>query len=561
MMTQMTIAPPAAEPVNAGQPKPSEQYTVAQFLLRQLQAWDVKRIYGVIGDANLSVLDELGKQNDIRYIPCRHESAAALMASAEAKLTGKVAVCMATSGPGIANLLNGLADAASDYAPVLAITGQVGTSQIGTHAKQYIDQQKLAAAIAKPSELVGHPDALPELLQQAMTQALLNGQVAHLSIPKDLYERKVQGVIKPYEEHLHQPLYAPGGEVDKLAELIAQAEKPVLLIGRGTASVKAEVRQLAEKLSAAVVTTLPARPLFPNDHELYAGGLGQAGSESSSTLLAESDCILILGATWWPDDYVPTRARILQVDKSRAALGAGHSLHKGIVGDLKQVVPELLQDARMFAASRETWKARVVQVTNEWKARLEAECSGNAEPLAPQRVIQAIAAQAPEQAIVAVDTGEHTLWFNRIFQTKPGQEVLLSGRWRTLGFALPAAIAAKLAEPQRQVIAIAGDGGAVQTLLEFQTAAEQELPIVFVIMNNSSYAMEKNRMENAGMSTLGSIIRNPDFAKIAEACGGIGRKASHMQQLEESLAMAMKSRLPVLIEVATASTPVPHTKI
>ena len=560
-MTPSTLADAAAPPVLAEETKPAADLSVSQFILEQLKAWKIERIYGVIGDANLSLLDELGKQNAIRYVACRHEGGAALMASAEAKLTGRTAVCLATSGPGATNTLNGLADASMDRAPVLALSGQVETAKIGTRAKQYVDQQKLHAAVAGKSELVTHADALSELMEQTLVHGLLQGQVTHLSIPKDLYPAKVKGGIKPYAAHLHQPLAAPDNEIAEVAALLASAERPVLFIGRGVKQAAEHVLQLAEKLSAAVVTTLPARPLFPNDHECYAGGLGQAGSEASSVLLAESDLIVMLGATWWPDDYVPTQARIVQIDWNREAIGLGHPLHKGVVGDLGQIVLKLAAAGHLPAKDRSAWRARVRDACAGWKRQIEAEARADGTPIPPQRVMKTIADHVSDQAIITVDTGDHTLWFNRIFQAKAGQDILVSGRWRTLGFALPAAIAAKLSYPDRQVIAIAGDGGVVQTLMEFQTAAELQLPIVLVVLNNRAYAMEQDRMNAAGLNLTGSAIQNPDFAAIAEACGGSGYRASSPAEFEQSLRRALSGSKPALIDVRTAATPVPHAKI
>ncbi len=560
-MSPSTLTEAPAPPVLADRTKPAAGLSVSQFVLEQLKAWKIERIYGVIGDANLSLLDELGKQNAIRYVACRHESGAALMASAEAKLTGKTAVCLATSGPGVANMLNGLADAAMDRAPVLALSGQVETAKIGTRAKQYVDQQKLNAAVAGKSELLTHADALPELMEQALVHGLLQGRVTHLSVPKDLYPAKVKGGVKPYAAHLHQPLAAPDSEIAEAAALLASAERPVLFIGRGVKRTTEQVVQLAEKLSAAVITTLPARPLFPNDHACYAGGLGQAGSEASSLLLAESDLIVMLGATWWPDDYVPTQARIVQVDWNREALGLGHPLHKGIVGDLGQIVPKLAAAGHISAQDRSAWRARVRDVCSGWKRQIEGEAGADGTPIPPQRVIKTIADHVSDQAVIAVDTGDHTLWFNRIFQAKAGQDILISGRWRTLGFALPAAIAAKLCYPDRQAIAIAGDGGVVQTLMEFQTAVELRLPIVLIVLNNAAYAMEQARMNAADMNLTGSAIQPPDFAAIAEACGGLGYRASSSAEFEQSLREALSGGKPALIDVRTAATPVPHAKI
>jgi pyruvate dehydrogenase (quinone)/pyruvate oxidase len=559
-MAVSTITPTNKQPVLSGQKKPASNLNVAQFILEQLYVWGIKRIYGVIGDATLYVLDELGKQNRIQYVACRHESAAAMMASAEAKLTGRVAVCMATSGPGAANLLNGLADAFMDRAPVLAITGQVETAKIGTKSKQYINQQQLFGAVTAKSELLANPDALPELMQTCLTQALTLGTVTHLSIPKDMFQAKVNGIVTPFGHHLRQPMLSPKKTVMDAAVLLTNSEKPVLLAGGGISKTADQIRKLAETTGAAVVTTFEARCLFPNDHELYAGGVGQAGSEASAILLAESDLIVIMGATWWPDEYVPTQARIVQFDMSEANIGIGHGLELGVVGDLTQIVPELLQHAADHNKDRSNWRKRIAEVRSVWRAKIEREMNDNSSPIAPQRMMKAVADKAAENAVICVDTGDHTLWFNRIFQAK-NQRVLISGRWRTLGFALPAAVAAQLEYPERQVIAIAGDGGAVQTIMEFQTAVQMGAPIVMIVLNNGSYAMEKHRMELAGLHTLGSVIVNPDFAKLAEACGGVGMKVDTAQALDERLSEALASRKPSLIEVKTADTPVPHTRI
>jgi len=554
------ITMPPVSPVR-GETAQAAGRTAAEFLLKHLAAWGVRRIYGVIGDANLYVLDALAEQNDLQYIACRHEEGAALMASAEAKLTGGVGVCLATSGPGIANLLNGLADAAMDAAGVLAITGQVALSEIGTPVKQYVDQQRLISAITDETRLVAHPDALPKLMHSALTAAYLYGKVAHLSIPRDLFTQRVAGSVVPYGEHLHQPLAAPPETVREAVRMLARAERPALLVGRGIKNCAAQVVRLAETLDAPVATTLPARPLFPNDHPLFTGVLGQAGSEAAGALLAESDLVAVLGADWWPDEFVPPRAPVLQIDQSAAQLGKSGPLKFGVVGDLRLILPQLLDGLARERGERSAWRKRVEQETRAWNARIVQEAKSEGTPVAPQRVIAAVAEAAAPDAVLAVDTGDHTLWFGRIFQAKPGQDILVSGRWRTLGFALPAAIAAKLACPERQVLAVAGDGGAVQTLMEFQTAVQYNCPVVLIIMNNGSYAMEKHRMEAGGLKPLGSELVNPDFAAIARACGGVGYTADSGEELSRCLKLALDQRKPAIIDVRTAGLKVPHTKI
>ncbi|ANE49080.1 pyruvate oxidase [Paenibacillus swuensis] len=575
--------------------------TVAEFIVKQLTAWDVRRIYGVIGDANLYLLDELSKQTQIQYVACRHECAAALMASAEAKLTGRVGVCLATSGPGIANLMNGLGDAMMDGAGVLAITGQVEATKIGTDTKQYIDQQRLLAAVAPYSALLTHADALPYILHKALIRSFTMGEVTHLSVPKDLYGQKVQGQVHPYQAHLHQPVRAPREEVRAVAQLLRDAERPMLLLGRGAADAAGDAVALAELASACVTATMPARALFPNDHRLFAGGLGQAGSEAASALLAASDLVVVLGATWWPEDYVPAAMKLVQVDLNRAAIGLGHPLHKGVVGDLGHFVPALLRELRDERRDRSAWETAIAEAKQSWLLRMERECEGGipsdqagnyaasdkqdihsnqadgsvssdvvAQPvdlateshegIPPQRVMRILSRLVAEDAVITVDTGDHSLWFNRIFQAR-AQDILISGTWRTLGWALPAAIAAQLAEPERQVVAVAGDGGVVQTLLEFVTAVELELPITLVVLNNGSYSMERNRMLVSGLSTEGSRILNPSFTGIAEACGGRGYLSQTAEQFETDLKEALASPQTSLIEVMTADPIVPHTKI
>lgn len=553
-MSLTTLDSKSASPVNSHSPKPSADLTVAQFIVEQLKEWGVKRIYGVVGDTILYLLDELSKQTSITYVPCAHEEGAALMASAEAKLTGRVSVCIATSGPGFINLLNGIADASTDRAPVLVITGQVDQAKIGTNTKQYINQQSMMGTLTDRTELLAHPDALPKLLQASLVESSLQGKVTHLSIPKDLFQQKVKGTVTPYAAYLHQPLATPIDAIQKAIPLLKQSIKPVILVGNGASQAKEQLAQLAEKLGSAIITTMPARNVVDNNHEWYVGGLGQAGSEASSIILAESDLIIILGATWWPEEYVPNQARIIQVDKAAGQIGGGHTVAHGIVGDIKQVVSEWLKLLEGEKRAQESWKQRIANAKREWTNQLHNECQADPKqsPIPPAAILNAIGEIAAENAIYTLDTGDHTLWFNRIVQVKQGQEILISGRWRTLGFALPAAIAAQLEYPERQVLAVAGDGGVVQTLMEFHTACLFKLPIRVLILENGSYMMEKSRMLKANLNPSSSELANPDFAAIATACGGLGLRASSLSELKPALQQAIAHPGPALISISTA---------
>ncbi|PTX51479.1 pyruvate dehydrogenase (quinone)/pyruvate oxidase [Melghirimyces profundicolus] len=543
----MVINQPAAAP-----PK-----TAAQYVVEQLAAWGCRTIYGVAGDAILYFLDAVAGQTEIRYINCRLETTAALMASAEAKLTGRLAVCTATSGPGIASLLNGLGDASQDQAPVLAITGQVERKDIGTGVKQEINQQQLIHPMAVYSALTADARALPVQLNLAMKKAFSMGGVAHLAVPKEVWMEAVDAPLYPLMPA--RPTPAPGkSETDVAVSLLNGCSRPVILAGRGVKDAQQELLTLAEKLGAPIMTTLPARSSVPNDHRLYIGGLGQSGSDIASDLLKEADLCLILGATWWPEDYVPKGIPIVQVDAAFENIGGTMPVTASVVGDMAKTLPPLTRG--IADSNRWDWLRQVQDRKTEWKAQIEVEAHLDTRPVAPQRVVSALQRTVAPDVILTLDVGDLVLWFNRIFQADR-QEILISGRWRTLGFGLPAAMAARLAEPNRQVVALVGDGGFGTTLADLATAVAYELPITIVLINNASYAMERNRMIQAGLHTLGSRPNNPDFAAMANAFGAEGVQVKTTDQLEPALRKALVSEKVTLVDVLCDDPIVPHTKI
>lgn len=531
--------------------------TAAQYLVEQLAAWGCRRIYGVAGDATLSLMDAIAGQDRIRYINCRLETTAALMASAEAKLTGRLTVCTATSGPGIAHMLNGLGDAAQDRAPVLAITGQVERKKLGTGTKQDLDQQLMIQPLAVYSALTADARALPVQLNLAMKKALSRGGVAHLSVPKDVWGDRVHAeLFPPMINRMTPPPQTK--EIDAALRVLKACSRPVILAGRGVKGCETELLNLAEKLGAPIITTLPARSYVPNDHRLFVGGLGEGGSEIASDLLREADACLILGATWWPREEVPALIPIVQVDADPENIGDTMPVTAAVAGEMASVLPQLIRgigDADRFA-----WLQRVQDLKGNWKSQIEGEAGLDTRPIAPQRVVAALNRVVMPEAIITLDVGDHVLWFNRIFQVDR-QEILISGRWRTLGFALPAAMAAKLSEPERQVVALAGDGGFGTTLVDLITAVAYELPITILLMNNGTFAMEQNRMIRAGLKTLGSGVNNPDFVRMAEAFGAEGFQVKQTKDLEPTLSAALASDRVSLVDIRCDDTIVPHTKL
>lgn len=542
--------------------------TVAAYIVQQLSAWGVQRVYGVVGDTFFPLMDAIAGQHLIRFIPVRHEAAAGFMASAEAKLTGRPAACVATSGPGIANLINGLGDAWADRAPVIAITGQVERKKIGTDTKQYVDQQTLVRPLVGYTALLAHPDAAGQVIPLALRTAIGEGRVAHVSVPKDLFGQPTSARVTPPEPYLGTPPVPQPDVVQRAADWMAQAKRPLVLLGQGARSARQLSMALAEKWGAGVIISMPAKGSAPWTHPLVLGGLGEGGTDAAHQALQEADMLLTLGCNWWPQRYVPANLTVIKVDRWPPNIGGAAPVAYGIAGDVRDVIPGLLEGlpgAPVVCcdehkgddpAPRPEWAGQLAELKTAWQARLDRESAPGGPPISPQSVVRALEAALPPDAVIGLDTGDHAVWFNRVFGGDR-HEVLVSGTWRSLGFGLPAALAAKLARPDCTAVALVGDTGLMSLMGELMTAAELNLPVTVVVVNNGKMAIEYNRCTALGHSTLGTAPKNPDFARLAEACGLTAYTAETTPALADALTRALKSQGPVLIDARTASPVAP----
>lgn len=533
------------------------QQNTAEIIVQQLATWGVKRVYGVAGDANMVFLDALHRHPDIQFVQTRHEGAAALMASAEAKLTGLVGVCTGTNGPGLVNMLNGLADAYADKVPVLAITGQVPSYKLGLPVKQYIDQQVMVQPLVLWSGLLVTPQRAAEMTWLGLHYAQSKGGVTHLSILKDMWQQPGGQVIKgkPPEQKQGE---AAGNLVQETAQRLNQAQRPVLMVGRGIREQAETVKTLAERLGAPIVTTLPAKGLLPETFPLSLGGLGQAGTEVAGNILKESDLVLILGATWWPEEYAPEGKAIIQVDAERSNLALTHPAVETITSHLQVFLPALLE--KVNKADTSQWLSRVAEERNKWMTRITEERNNTAVPIMPQALMAHLEKKISPEAVIVLDVGDHVIWFDRCYWGS-NRDLLISGSWRTMAFGLPAAIAAKLADPNRQVVCITGDGGLTMTLGELLTARRHKAAVKLILINNSSLGMEENRAITAGLTREEYKLDNPDFVQIALACGWEGARANQFGDLDHALEECMKSEKPFLLDVISALPMPPHTKL
>ena len=532
--------------------------SVAQTILEQLSNFGVEFIFGVPGDATLSLMAALAKQDRIQFIATRHESAAAFMASAYAKSTGKLGVCTATSGPGLANLLNGLADAYSDYAPVLAITGQVPTHKIGTQSKQYVDQQRFVEATVSYTAMVASPKSTIQLLKRAVQTAISQRTVSHLSVPKDLWDQPFFEELIPANPYLYDQPPSSTPKLDEAVTFLKSLKKPMILIGNGAGGSQEEIKKVASKLGAGVIYSLGAKGIVDEQFELLLGGIGEGGSEQASETMQQADGLLIVGAMWYPKTFMPKDIPILQIEKEPAHLHLEKNLHSALIGDAREILESL--EPKLSPLANDSWVLQIKEARQRWLEQLGMERNNAAVPLSPAYVYRALETVIDPEAIIAVDTGDHTVWFNRSFRMKK-QDILFSGTWRTLGFAIPAANAAKLTYPNRQVVAVVGDGGFAMNMAELATIVRYKLDVKIVLFNNHSFAMEKNKMEYAGLESFGNDLTNPNFKQLAESFGLAGYRISQPDQVDSMLAEAFQQKGPVLVEIMSSSEPTPLSKI
>ena len=529
--------------------------SLAQHLAVILASWGAKFIFGLVGDSILPFVSILGKHS-IRFIPLRNEESAAYAASAYAKLTGELGVVLADGGPGTGHLVNGLADATSDAVPVMAITGQVESMYMGTGHKQYINQQKLLGSVTIRSENLANPQSLSTIATDLLRTAVAQGGPVHLSVPKDFWQHKVKAVQLKAEPYLTQVPQSPEEVLDEAADWVGRLRKPMILAGRGASRAMAEVMALSERIGAGVMHTLPMAGMIPS-HPLAVGGIGEGGSEAAVELMSQCDGLIKIGATYWPTSLTTDRQKVLAIDAYPANISRGVPADFGVVGDAKRVFSTLLSKLGAGPANQ-TWREQVARSAGDWEDRLAKELAQGQEGH-PGRAVRLLSEHAGSEAVFCLDVGDHVLWFNRFFQGK-GQPVLVSGRWRGMGFSLGASIAAKLARPDAQVFCLIGDGGFSMLMGEFASCVELQLPITFVLMNNRAYAMEKSAMAAGGLKPLGVELQDIRYCQVAEACGGMGWRIT-TREFKDALLQAKEAGKPALIDLQVEPVPVPtaHT--
>ena len=528
------------------------EITAAEALIRCLEKENVEIIFGYPGGANLPVYDALYRSTRINHVLVRHEQGAVHAADGYARVTGKVGVCLATSGPGATNLVTGIANAYMDSIPLVALTGQVSTSQVGTDAFQEVDITGITLPITKHNYLVKDPRKLPAIVKSAFHIAATGrpGPVL-IDLPRDVAQAMIEF---KYPASVRLPGYKPTyrghpTRIHEIAGLIKQSHRPVIYAGGGilSANAAAELLQLAELISAPVTNTFMGLASFPGDHPLFLGMLGMHGTRYANLAVTECDMLIALGARF--DDRVTMHlqsfapeATVIHIDIDPAEIGKNVITHVPLVGDVKLILRALLQGLEKI--DRSPWLDRI----QELKAQYPLTYCRDGR-LKPQFVIEQLSRHTEGKAIIATDVGQHQMWVAQYYHFRQPRTLISSGGLGAMGFGLPAAIGASLGSPGQLVVLVTGDGSLQMTMQELGTMREQGLPLKILMLNNFCLGMVRQLQEFycEGRYMGVNFTFHPDFELLAKAYGMTGYTFRTEEDVIKLLPEALATPGPVLI--------------
>jgi pyruvate dehydrogenase (quinone) len=540
--------------------------TVAELLIESLADYGVTTVWGVVGDALNPVTDAIRREDRIEWIGVRHEEAGAFAASAQAQLTGRLSVCMGTVGPGAVHLLNGLYDAKKSHVPVLAICGQVPREEMGSEFFQEVDNDALFADVAVFNKTVTSIDQLPMLIEQAGNAAIQDSGVAVLTLPGD-----VGGLDFPKGTAVPRfidtrPRSVPAPDVvQQAASLLNQAGKVTLLVGQGAREAREEVLQLAEKLVAPMVLTLKAKEGLERDNPYEVGQSGLLGNHATAKAFDGCDVLFLVGTDFPYRDFLPTGKTVIQLDVRGSHIGRRTPVDLALVGDaelgLQALLPLLEQKSDRghlddALDSYGKWRERQAEFTDpaydhKAKGLLRRKVDNPEARIRPELLAAALDRHAAEDAVFTTDTGMATVWLSRFVRMTGRRRLVGSFNLGSMANAMPQALGASALERRRQVVAFCGDGGLSMLLGDLITAVSYDLPVKLVVFDNGRLGMVKLEMEQVGLPEFGTVLHNPDFAKVAEAIGLRGIRVERPDDVDAAVKEALAYDGPVLLDVLT----------
>jgi len=526
-----------------------EARTVSEVFVDQIVEWGVTYVFGVPGTSTLGVVDAIRKNGKIRYIQVRHEQVAAFMASAYGKLTGHVAAVLGVSGPGATNLATGLYDASLDHAPVLALTGLVARQLIGPGSLQEIDQYSFFEPICVYNKILMSEDQTTMLATLALKHALLDRGVSHIGIPNDVQKLPYDAPIQPLEGRMPNIAFCADDKVvEKAAYVINQAERPVIVAGFGARGQGNKLLQLAEKISAPIVTTFRAKGVIDESHPMCAGSHGGMGSTASAELVRKADSLVVVGSSFSEMTKLPQK-KIVQIDINMKMIAKTYAVEVGLLGNSAILLPKLTD--KVQRKQKPAYLNEIAQLKQAWLEQIQREADPNATPIRPPYIMKVLNEKIASDAIISLDVGENCWWFGRNFQMKKTQKMVMSGQLASMGFGLPGAMAAALAYPDRQVVCISGDGGFTMVMGDFLTALKYQLPVKVFILNNKQLGMIMQEQKVEGYPSVQTELYDFSFAVFAEQAGGVGIKVTEPSQLEAAVEKALAANRATIVDIDT----------
>jgi pyruvate dehydrogenase (quinone) len=529
----------------------------SEIIADRLIGWGVKVVFGLPGDGINGVMEALRTRSDkIKFVLVRHEEGAAFSAVAYAKFTGRLGVCLSTSGPGGIHLLNGLYDAHMDNVPVLAITGRTYSDLIGFRYQQDVDLLGPFSSVAGFNQLVMNASHARMCVDLACKFAIENRDVAHISIPIDVQEKesskaqmtehKVPGSTSDISPAVSVPDHSA---LLDAASILNSGKKIVLFVGAGALGAVDEVSALAQKLNAPIVKSLLGKAVVPDEHPLALGGLGLLGTAPAEEAMEKADTLLMVGTSYPYSDFLPKpgQANGVQIDIKAERIGTRYPVSVGLVGDSKATLRAL--DPLVKPNNDGSFLREMQGKMGDWWGLMEKRGSRTDFPLKPQVVAWTLSDLLDEDAVVCSDSGTITTWAARYIKIKKNQMFSLSGTLASMANGLPYAIGAQVAHPDRQVVALVGDGGFTMLMGEFSTAVKHDLPIKVVVVKNGALGMIRwEQIGFLGHPEYGVKFQDIDFVKFAEACGGVGYRIDKYEQVRPVLSQALQEKKPTVIE-------------
>ena len=531
----------------------AKRQTVAEQFIEILVRSEVRRIYGVVGDSLNPVVDAVRRTAGIDWVHVRHEEAAAFAAGAEAQLTGSLAVCAGSCGPGNLHLINGLYDAQRSMAPVLALASHIPSGEIGSGYFQETHPDRLFRECSHYSELISTRQQMPRVLQTAIQHAVGRGGVSVVALPGDIAAQQAPERAEEHALVTARPSVRPGdAEVDALAELIDGSRKITLFCGRGTAGAHSEVMDLAAKVNSPIGHALRGKEHIQWDNPYDVGMSGLLGYGAAYEATHECDLLLLLGTDFPYNAFLPDDVKIAQVDVRPEHLGRRSKLDLAIWGDVRETLrcltPKITQKRdrafldRMLRKHADALEGVVKAYTRKVEKHI---------PIHPEYVASVLDEEAADDAVFTVDTGMCNVWAARYLTPNGRRRVIGSFTHGSMANAMPQAIGAQYLDRDRQVVSMSGDGGFSMLMGDFLTLVQQDLPVKIVLFNNSSLGMVELEMLVAGLPAYGTTNQDTDFAAIARAAGAFGQRVEKPKDVRKALRDAFRHQGPALVDIVT----------